>query len=176
MRFLSNARTRWFVLAALWLALLVLGIGGFRQQAAASGEGQSFLDMLYLTLQLATLNFDGSSDNLNWRLQIARFVAPLMAAGTVIQAASVVFVDQFHRFRLRFAKDHTVVCGLGDTGARLASAYAARGDTVVAVETDPSVAGVATAKEAGVTVLIGDASEEAMLHLARNDRAARVIA
>src|SRR4051794_41567120 len=126
MRFLSNARTRWFVLAALWLALLVLGIGGFRQQAAASGEDQSFLDMLYLTLQLATLNFDGSSDNLNWRFQIAPFVAPLIAAGTGLPAPPVVFVHPFHPVRPPVAKDHTLLCGPRDTRARFCSAYAAR--------------------------------------------------
>ena len=31
---LTEPRTRWFVLAALWVVLLVLGIGGFLQQAS----------------------------------------------------------------------------------------------------------------------------------------------
>ena len=38
MRLLSSSRGRWYLLAALWAALLILGTGGFVQQAAEAGE------------------------------------------------------------------------------------------------------------------------------------------
>ncbi len=176
MRLLSDARARWYLLALAWLGLLTLGIGGFLQQAGDGGYDRSFLDTLYLTVQLATLEYGGGDDTLNWRLEIARFVAPLMAAGTVLQTASIVFADQFRRFRLRFARGHTVVCGLGDTGGRIAESFAAAGHRVAAIEPDANAAGVAGARERGVTVLIGDAADAAMLRAARADRAARLIA
>ena len=63
---------------------------------------------------------------MNWRLQVARFAAPVMAASTVLLTASLVFVEQYRQFRLRFVSGHTIVCGLGDTGTRIAQAFAAR--------------------------------------------------
>lgn len=176
MRWFSHPRARWYLLAALWLGLLALGIGGFLQQARDSGDERSVLDTLYLTVQLATLEYGAGDDTLNWRLEIARFVAPLMAAGTVAQTASVVFADQFRRARLRFARGHTVVCGLGDAGGRLAESFVAAGQRVAAIEADAGAAGVSRARDHGVTVLIGDASDAATLRAARVDRAARLVA
>jgi hypothetical protein len=176
MKFLSSARGRWFALAALWVLLLVLGIGGFLQQASDGGFHRPFLDTLYLTLQLATLDYGGGDEMLNWRLQITRFAAPIISAGTVLQGASVVCGEQFRRFRLRFARNHTVVCGLGDVGTRIAVAFAAAGETVVAIETDANSTGAATARENGITVLIGRGSDPSLLRTARVDRAARVVA
>ena len=51
---LRSPRGRWYLLAALWVVVIVLGIGGFIQQSRESGEHRSFLDTVYLTLQLAT--------------------------------------------------------------------------------------------------------------------------
>jgi hypothetical protein len=90
MSLLDSARRRWFLLAAAWAALLVLGIGGFIQQADDGNVPRSNLETLYLTVQLATLEYEGGDNDLNWRLEVARFVAPLIAAGTVLQTASVI--------------------------------------------------------------------------------------
>lgn len=176
MKVLRSSRSRWYLLALLWLALIIIGFGGFRQQASDSGTRRSNLEIFYLLMQLATLEFKASADYLNWRLQIARFVAPAMAAGTVLQTASLVFVDQFRRFRLRFVRHHTVVCGLDEVGTRLALAFAARGDTVVAIEADPTKPGVSTAKDSEITVLIGDPSDASQLRSARITKASRLVA
>ena len=141
MKLLTSARNRWLLLAALWVVLLVLGIGGFLQQASDADLHRTFLDNLYLTLQLAALDYGGGDEALNWRLQVARFAAPVMAASTVLLTASLVFVEQYRQFRLRFVSGHTIVCGLGETGTRIAQAFAASGATVVAIESDAVVAG-----------------------------------
>jgi uncharacterized membrane protein len=80
-----SSRQRWWLLAGGWALLLVLGVGGFIQQSNALDADNSFLDHLYFTLQLAALDFQGADDAINWRLQIVRFAAPLMAAGTLLQ-------------------------------------------------------------------------------------------
>ncbi len=175
MTLLSSARNRWLLLAALWVVLLVLGIGGFLQQSSDGDLHRTFLDNLYLTLQLAALDYGGGDDALNWRLQVARFAAPVMAASTVLLTASLVFVEQFRQFRLRFVSDHTIVCGLGDIGTRIAQAFAATGAQVVAVESDPVAEGVAAARAANITVVVGDATDPATLQTARIGRAARLI-
>jgi voltage-gated potassium channel Kch len=175
MKLLSSARNRWLLLAALWVILLVLGIGGFLQQADDGGLRRTFLDNLYLTLQLAALDYSGGDEVLNWRLQVARFAAPVMAASTVLLTASLVFVEQYRRFRLRFVSGHTIVCGLGDVGARIAQSFAAAGTTIVAVESDANNAGVAAARAGNITVVIGDATDPATLTTARVGRAARLV-
>ena len=176
MNWLSRARARWLVLGALWVILFVLASGGFRQQATAGHTGRSNLDILYLIFQLITLQYNGADAVLNWRLEIARFLAPAMAFSTVLQSASLVFADEFRRLRLQYVRNHTVVCGLGDVGTRLAQAFADAGNRVVAIEADPTSSGVASARAAGITVLIGDASDPALLRAARVGQADRVIA
>jgi hypothetical protein len=175
-RLLSSSRLRWYLLAGLWIALLVLGTGGFVQQAHDAHLSRSTLDTLYLTAQLATLDYQGGDEALNWRLQIARFVAPMMAATTLLQTASVVFRDQFARARLRFFRNHVIVCGLGGAGSRLAIALSRAGHDVVGVEKDASASGVEALRAQNVVVVVGDATDRDVLRAARLGRAARAVA
>ena len=176
MRLLSSSRARWYLLAALWAALLILGLGGFMEQEREAGLDRSTLDTLYLTVQLATLDYGGGDDALNWRLEVARFVAPMMAATTLLQTASVVFRDQFARLRLRFLHDHVIVCGLGGAGSRLAIALARAGHHVVGVEKAATSPGIAALRSHDVPVVVGDATDPDLLRATRIQRASRVVA
>lgn len=171
-----SERTRWWLLATGWVLLLVLGIGGSMQQAADLDLDASLLDHLYFTMQLAALDYEGASSDINWRLQLARFAAPLMATSTLLQGASVVFRDQFARWRARRARGHTLVCGLSPVGARLAESLVADGRTVVAVAEQGGTPGEATLRELGVPVVVGDPTDPIVLRTLRADRAARVVA
>jgi hypothetical protein len=175
-RLLNSARARWYLLAALWAALLILGTGGFVQQAAEAGLERSTLDTLYLTVQLAALDYGGGDDALNWRLEVARFVAPMMAATTLLQTATVVFRDQFARLRLRFLRHHIIVCGLGGAGSRLAVALANAGHDVVGVEKSPTAPGIGVLRSHDVPVVVGDATDADLLRATRINRASRVVA
>lgn len=172
---LRSARARWYVLAALWLVVLVLGVGGFVQQGYENAEPRSIADVLYQTMALATLDYDGSSGPMNWRLEIARFSAPIMAASTVLQSASVVFAAEFQRLRVRRASGHTVVAGLGDVGARLARAFAASGVFVVGVDTDADRGRSVRRGDERIAVLTGDPTDPATLAAARIVRADRLV-
>jgi voltage-gated potassium channel Kch len=155
---------------------MVLGVGGFVQQSDDLDLPTTPLDNVYFTLQLAALEFRGASSSINWRLQVARFVAPVIAASTLIQSASVVFREQFDRFRARRARRHTIVCGAGVIGSRLTAALVADGREVVVVTDDAAGAGAAAARAAAVPVVVGDASDASVLSAARADRASRVVA
>src|SRR4051794_3991694 len=169
-----SARRRWYLLGAFWIVVLALGIGGFRQQARAAGIERSFLDTLYLTIQLVTLNYGENSD-LNWRLEIARFIAPLVALGTIAQTLSVVFRDEFSRFRVRFLSGHTVVLGLGSTGARIADAMSDGGRVVVGVDANANAPGVSSLRRRGAIALVADPSDASLLPALRLDRALNVV-
>jgi voltage-gated potassium channel Kch len=173
-RFFDSPRRRWYLLAAAWAVLVTLGIGGFVEQSHAADLGRTWLDNLYLTLQLATLDYDGGDAAINWRLQIARYAAPAMAASTLLQTASVVFRDQFQRWRLRRVSGHTIVLGLGPIGTRLAAALAADGRNVIGVD-DPGAAGLADVQGRGIPVIAGDPTDPSTLRDARVARAASVV-
>ncbi|MFT3852288.1 MAG: NAD-binding protein [Ilumatobacteraceae bacterium] len=175
MRLFASERRRWYVLATLWVVVVVLGVGGYLQQSHDAGLGRSGLDNLYLTLQLATLDYNGGGTAINWRLQIARFVAPVMAASTLLQAASVVFRDQFQRWRVRRFAGHTVVFGLGPVGSRLALALAADGRRVVGVDV-AGAPGVDGLRGNGLPVVTGDSTDPTVLRAARAAHATSVIA
>jgi hypothetical protein len=174
-RLLDSARFRWWALAVLWLVVLVIGITGFVEQGSADGIDRTFLDNLYLTLQLATLNYDGSSGPMNWQVQLARFVVPILAASTVLQSASVVFRRELRRWRAGRSKGHTIVCGLGETGARLAAAYLDAGERVVAIEPDGAVASAAGVGEALAHLVSATATDPGALHEAGIAGAARIV-
>lgn len=176
MGFWSDERRRWYLLAFAWLLLMVLGFTGFMSQSDQPGVDRTFLDNLYLTLQLAVLSYGGSDGDLNWRLEVARFAAPIMATGTLFQAASVVFREQFERFRLGGLRGHTVVCGLGVSGTRLALSMAAEHRPVVGVDLDAHGPGVAALRAHGIPVFAGDPTDPAVLRAVRLDRASSLVA
>lgn len=171
-----SSRRRWYLLAIAWVVLLIIGFGGFVEQSRDENLGRGFLDNLYLTLQLAVLAYGDTASSLNWRLEVARFAAPLMATGTLIQAASVVFREQFQRYRLSHYRGHTIVCGLGVSGTELALALAADGRKVVGVDQDANGEGVAALRAHEIPVLTGDPKDPAVLASLRVDRASSLVA
>lgn len=176
MRSRWSDRHRWWLLAAGWVLLIVFGIGGFRQQSRELELDTDLFDHLYFTLQLAALDYEGASTAINWRLQIARFAAPLMATTTLAQGASVVFREQLTRWRARRARGHTVVCGAGSVGTRLAEALVAAGRSVVVVAEQGGLPGAAALARADVPVVVGDPADAAVLAAVAAHRAGRVVA
>jgi TrkA-N domain/RyR domain len=174
--YLADERRRWYLLAVGWVVLIVVGFTGFLAQSKDAAVDRTFLDNLYLTLQLAVLSYGGSGGDLNWRLEVARFAAPLMAMGTLFQAASVVFREQFERYRLRGFHGHTVVCGLGVSGTRLALSLAQAGRPVVGVDQDAHGAGIAALRAHDIPVFAGDPTDPAVLRVVRLDRASSLVA
>jgi len=176
LRALSDARVRWWLLAAFWAVVIVLGVTGFAAQAEQSGDDATRLDTIYSTLQLITLDYSGSGGDIDWRLQVARFVVPIVAAWTVIQAVSVVFAAEVRRALARFASDHTVVAGLDDVGTGLAHALAEAGATVVAVDPDPARAAALRESDDRIRTVVADPTDAGVLAGLRLDRARRLVA
>jgi len=174
-RWLRSARVRWWTLAVLWLVILVIGITGFVKQGSAEGIDRTFLDNLYLTLQLATLDYSGSSGPMNWQLQLARFVVPILAASTVLQSATLVFRRELDRMRSARSSGHTIVCGLGETGSRVARAYLDAGERVVAIEPSVPVASAAGLSDRLDHLVEASAADPAALREAGLAGASRIV-
>jgi hypothetical protein len=166
---------RWFVLGGLWLAALALGYIGFARHFAALGETRSPLDLIYLTLQLFVLESGSIPGPKGWELELARLLAPGVAAFTAVQTLAVLFSEQLDLLRLRLARGHVVICGLGRKGYLLARGFRQRGDRVVVIEQDESNDLIAQCREWGATVLVGDATSEGALRQAQAHKASYVV-
>jgi hypothetical protein len=157
---------QWYVVGALWLATVCLGYVGFGRHFAALAEVRSPLDLFYLTLQLFPLQSGAVAPPLNWELQTARLLAPAIVAYTAVRALATLFYEQLQSLRLRFTRDHVVICGLGRMGLLLTRGFLERGERVVAIERDEGNDYIQLCREQGATVLAGSATDVELLRKA----------
>ncbi len=162
---------RWLAIGSAWLLAGILGFAGFARHFAALGQYRSPGDLLYLTIQLFVLGSGAVEGPVPWELEVARFLAPAVAAYTAVLALALLFYERFQMFRLRFARGHVVICGLGQKGMLLARGFRERGDRVVVIDQDEDNDLIDQCRKLGATVLIGDAASQEVLSLARVDRA-----
>ena len=170
-------RYGWLIIALLWTAALILGYVGFSDNAKSAGKPSTPLDIAYRVLQLVSMGSgDPSSGEMTWALDAARFLIPLLAAWTAIRALLSVFGDRWQHFRLRFWHDHVIVCGLSRKGWLLAQGFASRGGRVLVVEVDEAHSLIGPCRERGILVLVGDATDAAVLRRAGVRRARHLVA
>src|SRR6266516_3391375 len=138
------------------LAALTLGLGYYGFAHHADAAKQTPFDYFHQTLQLFILQVNLSGP-LDWQLQVARFMAPAIAAYTATQALLTIFREQFEQLKLRFfIRRHVVVAGLGRTGFKVAMDYLARGKQVVIIEKESENDWIRSCEDRGAIVLIGD--------------------
>jgi predicted dinucleotide-binding enzyme len=110
-----------------------------------------------------------------WTLHVARFAAPGVALWTLFQTLLVVLRDQLHLARAFFFRRRVVVCGIGDMGSAMVLSYRAQGRSVVAIEQLEDSPLARQCREAGAVVVVGDATDPAVLIHAGIHRAQEVI-
>lgn len=165
----------WQIVVTLWVLALALGYVGFATYSIRHNQNHSIFDNFYLTMQLFTME-SGSVEGINnWALGVARFLAPLAALYTAITALALVFREQLQMIRVRFIRNHVVICGLGRRGLVLATRFLDREDQVVVIEYDQANERIAQCRDHGAIVIIGDASDSEILLKAGVDRAACLI-
>ncbi len=155
---------QWPVVWSLVVLAVVLGCVGFARWPQTAR--QPWFDHLYLTLQLFVLG-GNAHGAMPLPLQIARFLAPAIAAYTAAQALFALFHEQLAQLKLRFTRGHVVVCGLGRTGFKVVEGFVHRGQTVVVLEQDAENDFLHACDDLGVRVLIGSAADASELHEAR---------
>jgi len=161
------SENRWLLLGFAWLVSLALGIIGFFIYAIENGEDWTAGDIIYRTFQLVTMNSGAVDGGVNWILQFARFLLPLLTVYAFFQALMQLFVEQTQKLRLRRLKDHVVICGMGRKGSRLAQELLGLGKKVVIIEIEPGQEKVEIFRRLGAIVLDGDATNKEVLTNAR---------
>lgn len=126
---------RWYLLGTLVVAVLVLGTWGWLE-ADPTLQG---LDALYRAFQLFTLDMPEQNPPLT--LEVARWLALIVAFYAVAEVLRTVFTQQKQLFDAKRRRNHVVVVGNGPEAASLAGndTYRKAGTKVVVVgDLDPS--------------------------------------
>jgi len=165
----------WFIIILLGTLALVLGYIGFWKNSQVLEEGRTFLDNLYLTLGLISLNSGAATPPIGWELQVARFLVPAVTAYTAFLAFTSVFIQQTDRVKLWFIQDHVIICGLGRKGFRLANQFLQGGTPVVVIEVDEGNDWIGNIRSAGAIVINGDASDPELLKKVKLNQASCLI-
>ena len=165
------ARHEWTLVGLMAILVFVLGCAGYAQTMVFTAEGgdNTWWDIIYASLQLYIL--EGPDETSGWplHLQLARALAPMIV---LYAAASAVWsqVDkQVALYRLLFHKRRfVVVCGVGETGYRIARDYCLNSDKrVVIIDLDPTNAMAAELEYLGAIVVNGNAMDTLVLMNAR---------
>lgn len=167
---------RWILIGMLWIFAFALGYAGFSKHALAAKSDLTRADVFYLTIQLFVLESGSVVGPKSWELEVARLLAPTVAAYTAIQALALLFVEQFQFLRLRAARQHVIICGLGRRGLLLARSFREHGHPVVVIEQDAANEAIKVCRQQGTVVLIGDATNAELLEQAGLQHAHYLIA
>lgn len=161
---------KWVLLGGLFLICLVFGVWGLVE------TGKRFLDACYLTMQMITLNVGFDDGEKTWKVEMARFVLPMIVGYTALAAIWILAQQHISTFRLRlFVNDHFVICGLGDRGMALARDLIAKKLQLVAIEIDPNNSNRKAFSELGGILIEGDAREASTLQDAKIGSASKLV-
>jgi len=169
---------QWTIIGLLALTTYALGVIGAATQFALTGERRSLTDPFFRAFQLFVLD-DSMITNgpiRSWQLEAARFIAPAISMYAALAALFTVFGEQLTLMRLRFYRNHVVICGLGRKGLAYACDFRQQGDKVVVIERNADNRGIATCRDLGIIVLVGDATEQSVLKKARIAHASHIVA
>ncbi len=101
-------KNQWILVFSLWIFGLYLGFQGYKELFNEKSISISFIDNLYLTIQLAF--FEGDLlGSLPFELQFARFFLPFLTAYTGFKAITLLFIEKMNLFRINFWKNHIVI-------------------------------------------------------------------
>lgn len=125
----------WIVLAGIvFVSAAGLGYWGFDQYYRALGRSLSVMDLAYLSLQLFVLQSGMVEGTAPWMLVVARMMAALFTASTVIVALGSLCRSEIRAFRLSRLKGHAVVCGVGNKAQALVKDLILRNYRVVLID------------------------------------------
>jgi hypothetical protein len=166
---------QWQIVLTLLTVSLALGYIGFYKFNQATGGRRSLTDLLYLTLQLATIESGAVSGPVSIELEVARLLVPLATAYTTVLAVTTLFRKQLQMVRLWLLRGHIVICGLGEKGWLLANRLKQAGHEVVIIEKAPGNSRNELCREEGIIVMEGDATEPLKLKRAGLIRASHLV-
>jgi len=159
----------WVLIGPVAIASLLLGLWGFL------AAGHSLGDAIILTIGLIRGTGSYAFGKAPLQLVIAQYLLPATA---LFGGAKLLLVNFRRDMRVAMAhraRNHVIVCGLGETVMKIVGSMQRAGKPVVVVTLDGTGANALACERLAITVLNGDASQQGMLKLAGLPRADSVI-
>ena len=157
----------WFVLGAVGAVALLLAYWGFSGCVGANCTPEPAWKVFEKSLHLVQGRGSFSIGTDPWQLVVAQYLVP----GVAVLAAAKLFLLGLRRdLRVAFARkssNHTVVCGLSETGLHIVENLRNAGERVVAIDLDSETPAAASCAHAGVPVLKGDGTDGKILPAGR---------
>lgn len=158
----------WPLIWMLAVLAFCLGLIGFRQHFKAT---RTQLDIIYLALQLFTLESGTPAGQVGIPLNIARFLAPGVTVYAAAKALAVIFQRQLQLVRLKTMRSHVVIAGLGRSGMLFTETFRKKHIPVVVIDRAENSEHIANCQNAGGLIVQGDARYADILLKAGVDRA-----
>lgn len=173
---LKRIRWSWVLIGVTGTIIYTLGYLGFREYFQESVPPKTIADIHYLTGNLFTMGSGILDGSIPWKLEIARFTAPLLAASAILSAVFALFSVEFRRFRVGLRGGHVIVCGLGRKGSRLVEELRNAGEQVVIIESNENNPDLPRCRALGAVVIQGRADDDWNLERAHLQSARMLIA
>lgn len=159
----------WAVIGPVGVISLLLGFWGFL------ATGHSIGDSVIQTIGLIRGAGSYSLGKAPLQLVIAQYMLPATA---LFGGAKLLLVNVRRDMRVAMAhraRNHVIVCGLGDTGMKIVGGLHRAGKPVVVVTLDGTGANALACERLGITVLNGNAAQAGLLKLAGLARADSIV-
>ena len=174
---------RWYwVLVPAGVTAFILGCWGYLSyrgavESPASEGHRSISDVVYGSVKLFFLHAAPQPENnVGVTLDIARFLAPLVAGWAALIALISLLRDRVQQMLIPLKRGHVVVCGLGYVGFEFVRQLHAAGYRGVVIEMNEANPQIKTCRDWGFPVIVGDAQLGPTLAAAGLKRAARLLA
>lgn len=161
-------------------ATVTLGTIGYFQYSAEHAQPVTIWSALYHTMQLFVLHAPHFEGHINWMLEIARWVAPVLSGSVAYTLAKGVLKRESARWKLQRTHDHVVICGLGRKSVDCVkferSRPLATRKNVVVIDRAPPADLAKLCEEKGAMIISGDVMDPAILESAGVARASSLYA
>jgi hypothetical protein len=162
---------RWVVLGMAGIAAFALGCIGYTEYLNNPGPG----DVAYDSVKLFFMSAPDQT-GLPVALDVARFLAPIVAGYAALSGLASLFRDRAQQMRIPLMRGHVVVCGLGYVGRVFLDHLRRAGFRVVVIESNPANPLIELCRSWNIPVIVGDAQLKRTLRAAGVQRAAQLLA
>lgn len=166
------------IISGMIAAFFLAGYWGYLQVLPELGStGRAlYLDAIYSAIKLFIFNGPDVTENWPALLQLVRILAPFLLIYTAVKTLWTHAGEHLALFLLRFHyRRFVVVCGVGETGYRIALQYLENSHSrVVLIDDQRMNPRVASLRALGAIALLGDALDSATLSRARMHAAREV--
>ncbi len=176
----SDPKKLYRILVLTVVGTLVFGLWGFVIYESRNDPSKSpdYFTLFYYSCQLLIGHGVHLEKEIPWQLHAGRIFG-LIFLFTAGLTAFALFAHQEMmsiRLKLKWRRNHVVICGLGDMGFRLAKSARHNGKFVVAIEKKEENTSIEQASNNGILVIEGDATEMSVLRQGRVCRAKYIMA